>query len=151
MDLNIVIQSLSLPIIKDLLTIVVNKLDKYELYKDSLDSLIKDNDSVIGTFKIDYIKDGTNCEAYVLFKICDVNHDLTVEFNKVKNYISAEQWQHVLKHISTMIYVLRIMYKKVINDMDLGDLYSELLVDILTTTMYLPGITERIGIFIENN
>jgi hypothetical protein len=158
-ELKEVIQSISLPIIKDYLILILKK-ENALLRKDIIDkvnSLVKNNEGLIGSFKINYNNGKKEKEAYLMFKICNNDHDIAKEFDKIKKYLSENQWKYVLNCISTMIYVLRMMYKGIINDFkELDNFilpveYSELSVDHSTSNLFIHGMDERIGIFIENN
>lgn len=147
-ELGSIFQAVSLPIIRELLTIICKKLNKYNELKDKIESLVSGNEDLIGSFKVDYFNE-TQKEAYLIFKICSEDHDVMLEFNKVKPYVTDEQWASVLKCVSSMVYILRMMYKGIIKDFELPEEYGELYVDVNTSNLFIIGIRERVGIFVE--
>jgi hypothetical protein len=115
----------------------------------------------IGCLKIDYINITTNEKECMLvyIKECDKDHDLSNEIDKLKNNVDKDKWDSVLKSLSFLILLIRSIYNTVYeNNIDLIrniisdnylSMYNKLQVDIINTTLYLPYIDTRLGIFFE--
>lgn len=96
----------------------------------------------------------------VILKECDKNHNLSDQLNKLMVHLDTEKWKDVLKSLSTVILLARNIYTSIYeNNLDLiteiigtenMDIYRKLQVDPLNTTLYLPDVEDRIGIFFEN-
>lgn len=97
----------------------------------------------------------------IILKECDKNHDLSEQLNKLMVHLDTEKWKDVLKSLSTLILLARNIYTSIYeNNLDLVeeivgkeniDKYRKLQVDPANTTLYLPEIEDRIGIFFENS
>lgn len=148
-ELGNIFQAISLPIIKEIVTIICKKINIYNDRKEKIGLLVSGNEDLIGSFKIEYTINEEKKEAFLMFKICDSNHDVMTEFNKVKPYVTEEQWASVLKCVSSMIYILRTMYKEIIKDFNISEEYSEIQVDYNKSSLYINNIEERIGVFVE--
>lgn len=117
----------------------------------------------VGCLIIDYFNkcDEKQEKVIVVLKNCDIDHNLTDQLNKVMIYVDSEKWKDVLKSLSTLIFLTRNIYTSIYeNNLDVIeeivgkeniDKYSKLLVDPMNTTLYLPNITDRIGIFFEKD
>jgi hypothetical protein len=113
----------------------------------------------IGCYQIDYINKLTDQQetAYIVLGACDKDHNLTEQLDKLKIYVTDTQWAKVLKSLSSLILLTRSIYssiyldnKQLFDDVITNDQdYNKLLVDTANTTLYLPCVSERIGIFIE--
>lgn len=115
----------------------------------------------VGCLNVDFynkIEDKHDTIVIVL-KECNKDHDLSYQLNKLMIHVDAEKWQNVLKSLSAVILLARNIYTSIYdNNLDLVeeitgqdiDKYHKLLVDTANTTLYLPGIDDRIGIFLEN-
>lgn len=140
------IYSLSLPSIKNLLLAIADKTDN-TINIEKINDLY--NISEIGSFKIDYSKDNKACVTYIILKNCDKDHNLTNEFDKLKPYLSEQQWNKVLGYLSSLVYFIRVVYENIYKNIHMGTEYEKLLLDSSNTTLYVPNIDIRIGIFLE--
>lgn len=96
----------------------------------------------------------------IFLKECKDNHDLSYQLDKLMVHLDAEKWKDVLKSLSTMILLTRNIYTSIYeNNLDLIeeivgkeniDKYRKLQVEPSNTTLYLPDVEDRIGIFFEN-
>ena len=146
-DLTKMIYSLSIPVIKEVLYSIVDKCERTDLY-GKIDELCPVGE--IGSFKVTYQENGVKKDAYILLQICNVNHDLTLQFDKIKQYTTDDQWKQILKCLSSMIFIVRTIYIDMYNKLELDDIdYKELQVDPINTTLYIPNLSKRIGIFID--
>jgi hypothetical protein len=123
-----IIYALTIPVIKELFVDFVDH---------NIISTIKDVDN-LGAVKIN--------DSFIYLKVCDKDHDLTQEFNKLQPYLSNVQWDHVLRIISLMVFMVRSIYKNLCDEYNIN---STLLVDTNNTTLYTANTYKRIGIFIE--
>lgn len=117
--------------------------------------------SDVGVLNIDYynkIKDKKELIIIVL-KQCTKDHDLSEQLDKLRPHLDDGKWNDVLKSLSTLILLARTIYTNIYdNNLDLIEeivgkneinKYNKLQVDIANTTLYLPDIDDRIGIFLE--
>lgn len=142
------IYSLSVPIIKDF----IYEIAKFENDEDILFKLSEFEVDVMGSIKIDYEKeDNTKMSYYIVLKICENDHNINLEFNKIKPHISENQWNHILKYVSCLVCIVRTIYASSYQNFDMGEKYKEILIDPETSTLYIPNFHKRIGIFIEDN
>lgn len=138
-------------------------LKSYVSYFNRLDLLDKIDEicsvQEIGCYQVDYTNKFSNEKEiiYILIAPCTKDHDLTNELDKLKPYISETEWNQVLKSLSTLVLITRSIYTSIYLDNKLlfdectneNTDFSKLQVDMSNTTMYLPSIPERIGIFLE--
>lgn len=97
---------------------------------------------------------------YILLKECKKDHNLTEQLDKLKMFLDDDKWKNILKALSTLILLTRNIYTSIYeNNKDLIeeivgteniDKYDKLQVDMINTTLYLPDINDRIGIFFDN-
>jgi len=140
--------SLSIPVIKEMLYKVLVLIDRTDKYPD-VEYLC--GESVVGSFKVNYKINDIDKVTYIVLKICKGNHDLTQEFNKLQPYLLPEQWKKIQGLLSSLILVVRSLYKDLYTKLELNEeKYSELYVDHCNTTLYLEDIDDRIGIFIDD-
>lgn len=144
--LNNMTLSLSIPSIKPLLLDIAN-VTGINNFIDKINDL--HIDEAVGSFKIDYEKNNIKESVYVTLKPCNATHNLTEQFDSIKPYLSEPQWTQVLKHVSFLVFLVRQVYEKIYKDFDMGIEYGKLNVDLENTTLYVPGIETRIGIFLE--
>jgi hypothetical protein len=114
-----------------------------------------------GCLKIEYNNITNNKKEYIIIymKECDKDHDLSIQMDKLKLYINQDKWNEVLKSLSMLILLIRSIYTTVYeNNIDLIcnivgvdnlPIFSKLHVDLSNTTLYLPMISTRLGIFFE--
>jgi hypothetical protein len=117
----------------------------------------------LGCYQIDYTNKFSNEKeiAYILIAPCTEDHDLTEQLDRLRVYVSSEEWATVLKSLSTLILLTRSIYnsvymdnKDMFNEVTSDDTnldYSTLQVDMSNTTLYLPNVSERIGIYLEKS
>lgn len=137
---------------------LVNHFNRLDLF-DVIDQACSVHE--IGCYQVNYINKFSNEKetVYILISPCTKDHNLTEQLDKLKIYISDSEWSQVLKSLSTLILLTRTIYhsiymdnKNLFNDIvDDDKEYSTLSVDLSNTTLYLHGIPERIGIFIERS
>jgi hypothetical protein len=141
-EAKIMAYSLAAPTIKEMLLAIAKYTNNDTTEIDSL--YIDDN---IGSFKIDNVN---NKAAHIMLKTCDKNHDLNAEFNKLKPYINSDHWKQVLNWMSSLVLLVRSIYKQIyVSQFNFGSEFDHLEVDMDNTTLYVPNIDIRIGIFIE--
>lgn len=116
----------------------------------------------IGCFSVDYYnkEEDKKSNLFILLKDCKADHDLSDQLNKLRRHLDDKKWDEILNTLSSLILLSRNIYTSLYdNNKDLieeivgiDDIpkYNKLLVDPLNTTLYLPGIEDRIGIFLEN-
>lgn len=116
----------------------------------------------IGCLNIDYHNkyEDKKDNMVIVLKECNKNHNLSDQLNKLMVHLDSEKWKDVLKALSTLILLARNIYTSIYeNNLDLIgeivgneniDKYRKMQVDPLNTTLYLPDINDRIGIFFEN-
>lgn len=114
----------------------------------------------IGCFTVDYSIDDVKHSLFILLKDCNKSHNLTEQLEKLKPHLSEDKWKEILKLLSYLLVLTRNIYCSIYdNNSDLiheiiGDAsmekYSKLLVDPVNTTLYLPDLDQRVGIFFEN-
>ena len=127
---------------------------------DTIDSICSVQE--LGCYQVEYVNKFSDEKelVYILIAPCDKDHNLTEQLDKLKVYVSDDEWAKVLKSLSTLVLLTRSIYSSiyldnkklfdsVVNDTHTD--YSKLSVDLTNTTMYLPNIPERIGIFLEKN
>lgn len=95
----------------------------------------------------------------IVLKECKKNHNLTEQLNKLKVHLDEDKWNNILKNISSMVFIARSLYASIYeHNLDLIEeivgsdninKYSKLSIDIDNTTLFLPDIDDRIGIFLE--
>lgn len=140
--------STSVPVIKDMLYRVLETLDKTDKYPQ-VEQLCGQPE--LGSFKVNYTKNDEKKETYIVLKICKVNHDLTAEFQKLQPYVTEQQWKQILILLSRLILVIRSLYHDLYTKLELDEIrYGDLYVDYLNSTLYIEGIEDRIGIFIDD-
>jgi len=131
-----------------------NVKDK-ELFLQRLDLKLKEYE--VGCMEVKF-HNGIGADiAYLYLDLSEINHNLTYELEKIKKYILPEKWKDILKSLSTMIFILRTVYKQVYNEfIDIIHSvcpsidFSDLNVDIANTTLYVEELFPvRIGIFIR--
>jgi len=113
----------------------------------------------VGGMNIEYedMDTGKKTFFYIIMNKCHKDHDLNMEFNKIKKNFSEETWKQLLKHVSMLIYLCRSIYKinmqACINDIfhlgfDINEI-EELKIDPRNTTLYInEEWDERMGIYI---
>jgi hypothetical protein len=142
------LESMVIPVIKELLYKLVDHLDRKDLYP-TIDTMCDITE--LGSLKISYTINNEPYTTYIVLKICNKNHDLTAEFNKLSPYVSEIQWKQVLQTLSTVVLLVRTIYSKLYDNLGINDVqYSCLYVDPINTTLGIDGIDERIGIFIDD-
>jgi len=116
----------------------------------------------IGCFNIDYYNKETDKKDTVLIflKECGADHNLSDQLNKLRPYLDDEKWKNILKTLSYLILLTRNIYVSIYdNNKELIEeivginnieTYNKLNVDPDNTTLYLPNIEDRVGIFFEN-
>lgn len=117
----------------------------------------------IGCLNVDYFNTVSNEKDNILIflKECDKDHDLSIQLDKLKNHLTEDKWKEVLKSLSAIILFARKIYtsiyvnnleliRKIVNDENINK-YNTLFIDPINTTLYLPNLDDRIGIFFENN
>lgn len=119
-----------IPVIKDLLSDFIDP------------SIISEIEEVpnLGAIKVN--------EMFIYLNICDKEHNLDIQFNKLKPNLSPDQWNKVLGIISMIIFMARTSYK---NICEKHNIESILLVDNNNTTLYTNNSKKRIGIFVNKN
>lgn len=117
----------------------------------------------IGCFNIDFYNkfEEKKDNIFVVLKECKKDHDLSSQLNKLMVHLDTEKWNNVLKALSTLILLARNIYtsiyennKHLVEDIvgiENINKYSKLEVDMSNTTLYLPDIDDRIGIFFEDS
>jgi len=141
------IEMLTIPVIKDLLIILYNK---YKICDEEKIIELDEYKSELGSIKVSYNKENETKCVYIILKICDKNHDLGTEINKIKPYVTEDQWKQILTYLSTTVFILRTIYSSIYEKLNCtSDAYKNLSVDMQNTTIYLDGVDERIGIFFE--
>jgi hypothetical protein len=129
-----------------MLSMVVPALGRFlkqmPINQDKLAELCDGND---GCLKVEYKKDDISKVVYIVLQDCDKEHNLTDQFDKLRPFISDDKWQHLLKCMSTIVFLIRSIFKELISKFDVD--YA-LLVDPSNTTLYVDGFPKRIGIFI---
>lgn len=116
----------------------------------------------IGCLNVNYYHkvEEKNDNMFIFLKECKADHNLSEQLDKLKIHLDEEKWKEVLKSLSTIILLTRNIYISIYeNNTDLiteivGDdinKYKVLQVDLSNTTLYLPGIEDRIGIYFENS
>lgn len=115
----------------------------------------------VGFLNADYFdkKEDKRCNMLFFLKECQANHDLTIQLDKLKCHLDEDKWKDVLKSLSSLILLARNIYsiiydhnKDLIQEIvgiENIDQYSKLQVDESNTTLYLPNIDTRVGIFFE--
>lgn len=144
--------------------IMLHALAKYynkECFNDKIEEICHIQD--VGCLNIKFYNKNENKEDFMLIflKECKQDHNLTEQLDKLKIHLSDNEWKEVIKSLSTVILLARKIYtsiydnnielvKEIVGDNNI-EKYNNLLVDILNTTLYLPDIEDRIGIFVDNN
>ncbi len=117
----------------------------------------------VGCLNIDYFNKYTEQKdnMLIIMKECTSDHNLSEQLDKLKVHLDDSQWAEVLKSLSTVILLIRTIYTSIYeNNLDLIEeivgtenisKYSKLNVDSFNTTLYLPDIDDRIGIFFQNS
>jgi len=142
------LESMVIPVIKELLYKLVDQLDRRDLYP-TIDTMCDVPD--LGSLKIDYTINNEPKTTYIVLKICNKNHDLTTEFDKLSPYVSEMQWKQILQTLSTVVLLVRTIYSNLYNNLGINDVqYSCLYVDPINTTLCIDSIDDRIGIFIDD-
>jgi hypothetical protein len=100
---------------------------------------------------------GKNTYCYIILNKCHKSHNLSEQFEKIHKFMTAEQWDHVLKQISMLLYITKNIYKLSISSFsehifnlgfDINDI-EVLNVDPSNTTLYInEEWDERTGIYI---
>lgn len=114
----------------------------------------------VGCINVEYNDENDErVNVMIVFKECKSDHNLTEQINKLKPHLETDQWEKVLKTLSSALLLVRSIYSSIYeNNLDLIeeivgynniDIYKTLQVDITNTTLYLPGISDRIGLFFE--
>ena len=115
----------------------------------------------IGCINVEYFNKTTEKDETVIIvlKECKSDHNLTEQLDKLRINIDEDKWSKVLKNISSMLFVARSLYASIYkSNLDLiGEIvgvdnisnYNTLIVDVTNTTLYLPNIDDRIGIYLE--
>jgi hypothetical protein len=141
-NISTVIYSLTIPVIRELFYRLADKYERTNLYP-KIAELCQVQE--VGSFKIS-LPDTRN--VYIILKLCDYKHDLTKEFDRVKPYVNENQWNQIIKCISSMIFVFRSVFSELYKRLDF-EVENELLVDPDNTTLYLECLSERVGVFFE--
>lgn len=117
----------------------------------------------VGCLNIDYYNkfEDKKDNIFILLKDCKADHNLSDQLDKLRLHLDAEKWNDILKSLSSLILLARNIYTSVYeNNKDLIeeivgneniDKYRKLQVDMANTTLYLPDIEDRVGIFFENS
>lgn len=117
----------------------------------------------VGCLNIDYFNKNDNKRdtMIILLKECKSDHDLSFQLDKLKPHLDTDKWNSVLRALSTLILLARNIYSSVyesnislieeIVGRSKVETYRKLYVDILNTTLYLPGIDDRVGIYLDNS
>jgi hypothetical protein len=120
----------------------------------------------IGCMQVDFLNKSTNKQdrVYLVLDVCQKNHDLTAELDKIKPFVTEEKWVDVLKSLANLIFFGRTVYANesrkhvtLIHDIVGPETKAETLAELLNfkvdpdnTTLYLdPLWSERIGIFVR--
>lgn len=134
----------------------VKEHSKIEEYRQKIEEICHIQE--VGCLKIDYNENS----AFIFLKECKKDHDLSKQVDKLKNQMDPEKWKKVLESLSAVILLVRNIYTSIYDhNLDLiGSIVAEnddvkkyriLQVDPSNTTLFLPNVDDRIGIFIENN
>jgi len=132
-----------------------SNVEDKELFLQRLEAKL--NGYEVGCMEVKFHNGTVPNIAYLYLDLTEINHDLTHELNKIKNFILPEKWKDILKSLSTMIFIIRTVYKQVYNEfIDIVHAvcpsidFSDLKVDISNTTLYVEDtFPVRIGIFIR--
>lgn len=156
MDLNKQILAMGFPSARILFLALAKHFDK-EYLNPKIEELCHIQD--IGCFSVDYYNklEDKKCNLFIILKDCKADHDLTFQLDKLKVHLDDDKWKDVLSKLSALIVLARTIYSSLYNsNKDLfeeivGNVekYSVLQVDISNTTLYLPDIDDRVGIFLE--
>lgn len=115
----------------------------------------------VGCLNIDFFNKTENKKdnIFIFMKECNEKHDLDIQIDKLKPHIDEEKWKEVLKSLSAIILLTRSIYTSIYeNNLDFIEelvgkenvnKYNKLQVDNSNTTLYLPDVDDRIGIFFE--
>lgn len=117
----------------------------------------------VGCLNIDYYNkfEDKKDNILIFLKECKADHNLSDQLDKLRIHLDVEKWNEVLKALSTIILLTRNIYasiydnnidliKEIIGETDIHK-YNKLQVDMDNTTLYLPDIEDRIGIFFDNS
>lgn len=135
-----IMYALSLPSIKNILKLIPNINQNMILEMPDIDQ---------GSLQITFDKNGKEHIIYVLLKECKKEHNLTEQMDKLMPYLNNEQQNKILQHMSALVLFIRTIYKSIVQNLNIDNIYKELLIDTSNTTMFLPNIESRIGIFLE--
>lgn len=117
----------------------------------------------VGCFNVEYYNkfEDKNDNIFIVLKECKADHDLSDQLNKLRLHLDTDKWNNILKALSSLILLARNIYTSIYeNNKDLIeeivgneniDKYNKLHVDMSNTTLYLPDVEDRIGIFFENS
>ena len=117
----------------------------------------------IGCLNVDFynIKEDKKDNILIFLKQCTKDHNLSEQLDKLKVHLDDEKWKSILKSLSTVILLVRSIYTNIYeHNLDLIEeivgkeninKYKKLQVDLSNTTLYLPDVEDRIGIYFENS
>jgi hypothetical protein len=154
--------SMGVPACKIMMTILLHhaltddEAVKYKFFEMFENALTVDK---FGGLSVEYFDtdQGKNTYCYIILNKCHKTHNLSEQFEKINKFMTAEQWDHVLKQISMLLYITKNIYKLSISSFseqifnlgfDINDI-EVLNVDPSNTTLYIDEEwDERTGIYI---
>ena len=154
--------SMGIPACKIMMTILLqHSLTDDENIKYKFFEMIEDSLSVekFGGLNVEYFDTDQNkkTHCYIILNKCHKTHNLDEQFNKINKFMNTEQWNHILKQISMLLYITKNIYKLSISSFseqvfnlgfDINDI-EVLNVDPVNTTLYIDEEwEERTGIYI---
>ena len=160
MDDNVKKQMLAMgfPSLRILLYALVKKYNKGNDYNVHIENICHIQE--VGCLDIKYFNKVSNKQetAFIVLKECKADHDVSYELDKLRVHLNEEQWSNILKSLSFVILLTRSIYSSIYEENldfiqnivgnDVG-LYNTVHVDPANTTLYLPDVEDRIGIFVE--
>jgi hypothetical protein len=154
--------SMGVPACKIMMTILLHHAltedenIKYKFFETIEESLVVEK---FGGLNVEYFDTDQNKKTYcyIILNKCHKTHNLSEQFDKIHKYMNAEQWDHILKQISMLLYITKNIYKLSISSFseqvfnlgfDINDI-EVLNVDPVNTTLYIDEEwEERTGIYI---
>ena len=151
------ILAMGFPSVRIMLYALAKKYDKHNI-EDRIEEICHIQE--IGCLNIDFFNKTENKKdtIFIFMKECTKDHNLDEQIDKLKPHIDEEKWKDVLKSLSSIILLTRSIYTSIyenntefIKELVGEDInkYCKLHVDPINTTLYLPDIDDRIGIFFE--
>ena len=112
--------SMGIPACKIMMTILLQhaltddedvKYKFFEMFEDTL-TVEKFGGLSVEYFDTDQDKK-TYC--YIILNKCNKTHNLSEQFDKIHKFMNAEQWEHILKQISMLLYITKNIYKALVD------------------------------------